>query len=89
MFLFVFRDELMKHADPTNLDDKRAILRDVFGDAGWESPQILTAMDAVDDIYFDRVSQIRMPSWSKGRVVLIGDAAAACRCWRARGRASR
>ncbi len=67
----------MKRADPTDLGEKRAILRDVFCDAGWESPQILKAMDAVEDIYFDRVSQIKMPAWSKGRVVLIGDAACA------------
>ena len=33
-------------------------------------------MDRVEDIYFDRVSQIRMDAWSKGRVMLIGDAAA-------------
>lgn len=26
--------------------------------------------------YLDRASQIRMPSWSRGRVALIGDAAA-------------
>lgn len=32
-------------------------------------------MDGVEDIYFDRVSQIRMNSWSKGRVILLGDAA--------------
>ena len=34
-------------------------------------------MDGVETIYFDRVSQIRMPAWSKGRTALIGDAAAA------------
>jgi 2-polyprenyl-6-methoxyphenol hydroxylase-like FAD-dependent oxidoreductase len=28
------------------------------------------------DVYFDRVSQIRMPRWAKGRTALIGDAAA-------------
>ncbi len=33
-------------------------------------------MEQVDDIYFDRVSQIKMDAWSKGRVMLIGDAAA-------------
>ncbi|WDR01921.1 FAD-dependent monooxygenase [Devosia algicola] len=33
-------------------------------------------MDEADDLYFDRASQIRMPHWSKGRVALIGDAAA-------------
>jgi 2-polyprenyl-6-methoxyphenol hydroxylase-like FAD-dependent oxidoreductase len=26
--------------------------------------------------YFDSVSQIRMPSWTRGRVALVGDAAA-------------
>ena len=28
-----------------------------------------------DELYFDRVSQIRMESWSQGRVALVGDAA--------------
>jgi 2-polyprenyl-6-methoxyphenol hydroxylase-like FAD-dependent oxidoreductase len=27
-------------------------------------------------VYFDRVSQIRLPTWSKGHVTLVGDAAA-------------
>ena len=33
-------------------------------------------MDQISDVYYDRVSQIRMDGWSKGRVILIGDAAA-------------
>ena len=33
-------------------------------------------MEYVDDIYFDRVSQIRMDRWMKGRTALVGDAAA-------------
>ncbi|MEZ4548107.1 MAG: FAD-dependent monooxygenase [Thermodesulfobacteriota bacterium] len=33
-------------------------------------------MDDTDDFYFDRVSQIQMDHWSKGRVALLGDAAA-------------
>lgn len=32
-------------------------------------------MADADDLYFDTVSQIRMPSWSTGRVTLAGDAA--------------
>ena len=36
----------------------------------------LARMNEVSDIYFDRVSQIRMPTWTKGRVALVGDAAA-------------
>ncbi len=77
MFLFVFRSELMSGPEPSNTAEVRALLRDLFRDMGWESPQILKAMDEVDDIYFDRVSQIKMANWSKGRVMLIGDAGCA------------
>jgi 2-polyprenyl-6-methoxyphenol hydroxylase-like FAD-dependent oxidoreductase len=42
---------------------------------GWESPRILDELDRADDLYFDRVSQIHMRPWSKGRVALVGDAA--------------
>ncbi len=74
MFLFVFRSE--KKAIPEAAAERRAILRREFADAGWECPRILAALDGVDDIYFDVVSQIRMEQWSRGRVALIGDAAA-------------
>jgi 2-polyprenyl-6-methoxyphenol hydroxylase-like FAD-dependent oxidoreductase len=39
-------------------------------------PQILARLDEAEDIYFDRVDQIRMDRWTNGRVTLIGDAAA-------------
>ncbi len=74
-FLFVFREELLG-AHPCSLSERRDALRGVFRDMEWEVPQILERLDEVDDIYFDRVSQIHMTQWSKGRVVLIGDAAA-------------
>ncbi|MET9851030.1 FAD-dependent monooxygenase [Streptomyces ossamyceticus] len=54
---------------------QRDLVTEVFADAGWRVPDILTALRAVDDLYFDGVSQIRMPSWSGGRVALVGDAA--------------
>ncbi|MDT8873385.1 FAD-dependent monooxygenase [Komagataeibacter rhaeticus] len=46
-----------------------------FAGMGWEVPRLLDAMAQADDLYFDSVSQIRMPHWSKGRVALVGDAA--------------
>ena len=48
----------------------------VFADVGWECPQILAAMASAGSIYFDRVSQIRLDRWTKGRTALVGDAAA-------------
>lgn len=77
MFLFTFKDE--KYEIPASLQDQKAELRRRFGSAGWEYPQILDALDTCDELYFDRVSQIRMDPnqgmWSKGRVTLVGDAA--------------
>jgi 2-polyprenyl-6-methoxyphenol hydroxylase-like FAD-dependent oxidoreductase len=36
---------------------------------------MVRAMRAADDLFFDVISQIRMPRWSRGRVALVGDAA--------------
>jgi 2-polyprenyl-6-methoxyphenol hydroxylase-like FAD-dependent oxidoreductase len=57
-------------------DAQQALLRRRLAHAGWETPAILDAIGQARTFYFDRVSQIRMPSWSRGRVVLVGDAAA-------------
>jgi 2-polyprenyl-6-methoxyphenol hydroxylase-like FAD-dependent oxidoreductase len=70
MFLFIFRAE----HDNTDVAPKDQ-LRNQFGDVGWECQNILAALDDVDDLYFDVVSQIRMDHWSRNRVLLIGDAA--------------
>ncbi|MGB9307460.1 MAG: FAD-binding domain [Mycobacterium sp.] len=70
MFLFIFRAE----HDSTG-DKPKDLLRNEFSDAGWECPDILATLDDVDDLYFDVVSQVRMDRWSRGRVLLIGDAA--------------
>jgi 2-polyprenyl-6-methoxyphenol hydroxylase-like FAD-dependent oxidoreductase len=45
-----------------------------FAGDGWEVPRLLAAMRTADDLFFDSVSQIRMSSWAKGRVALVGDA---------------
>ena len=47
----------------------------VFADGGWEVPRLLEAMRDAKDLFFDTVSQIRMPAWSSQRVALVGDAA--------------
>jgi 2-polyprenyl-6-methoxyphenol hydroxylase-like FAD-dependent oxidoreductase len=70
MFLFIFRAE---HGSTDMPPEDQ--LRNHFGDVGWESRDILAALDDADDLYFDVVSQIRMDRWSRGRVQLIGDAA--------------
>ncbi|MBF6330637.1 FAD-dependent monooxygenase [Nocardia transvalensis] len=58
-----------------NPQAQRDLVAAVFADAGWEVPGLVAAMRAADDLFFDVVSQIRMPRWSRGRVALVGDAA--------------
>ena len=76
LFLFTFADD---DADTGDTRAQKALLRKRFGNSGWECPRILEALDASNDLYFDRVSQIRMEArpglWTQGRVTLLGDAA--------------
>jgi 2-polyprenyl-6-methoxyphenol hydroxylase-like FAD-dependent oxidoreductase len=54
---------------------QRDLVAEVFAGDGWEVPGLVKAMRESDDLFFDTVSQIRMPRWSSGRVALAGDAA--------------
>ncbi|MDT0352848.1 FAD-binding domain [Pseudonocardia charpentierae] len=74
LFLVTLRESSTVPLDSP--DAQQALLRRRLAHAGWETPAILDAIGQARTFYFDRVSQIRMPSWSRGRVVLIGDAAA-------------
>ncbi|MFD4674285.1 FAD-dependent monooxygenase [Lentzea sp. NPDC058450] len=56
-------------------DAQRDLVASVFEGDGWEVPGLVKAMNEADDLFFDTVSQIRMPQWSSGRVALAGDAA--------------
>ena len=56
-------------------DRQKRYLRDRFADAGWQAARVLAAMDGTEDFYFDVLRQVRLKRWSKGRVVLTGDAA--------------
>lgn len=51
-------------------------LTDAYADLGGAFPQALSELAADPGAaYFDSVSQIDLPSWSRGRTVLLGDAA--------------
>jgi 2-polyprenyl-6-methoxyphenol hydroxylase-like FAD-dependent oxidoreductase len=76
LFLFVARGEYLSGETLTSDPQRKAALARVFGDVGWECPRILAELEHVGDLYFDRVSQIRMDRWTRGRTALLGDAAA-------------
>ncbi|MBB3091929.1 FAD-dependent monooxygenase [Nocardioides albus] len=67
-------------ADPIDYDyrdveaQKRLVAEHVAG-FGWEVPNLVERMWTAEDFYFDSMAQIKMESWSRGRTVLLGDAA--------------
>lgn len=74
MFCLTFRYDGDVPQD--DLAAQQEIVRTAVGGMGWEVPAALAEMSRARTFYFDRASQIRMPAWSRGRVGLIGDAAA-------------
>jgi len=55
----------------------RAQLYQAYGGMGWIVPELLKRCPHErSQVYFDEVTQIDMSGWSRGRVVLVGDA-----CW--------
>lgn len=72
LFLFVFTCD---GEIPATLEQQKALLISLYRADGWETADILQRLDEVQELYFDRVSQIVAPTWSCGRTVLIGDAA--------------
>ncbi len=78
MFALTFIDD--ERELPATREGQESLLRARFASAGWETPVILEQMSSAESLYLDCVSQIRMPSsfpsWTRGRVALLGDAAA-------------
>lgn len=54
--------------------DPRRALREACAELGWPVPRALERCPEPEWVYYDNVAQSRMDSWSKGRVVLLGDA---------------
>ena len=57
-----------------NENEQQQFLRDIYQNFGWETSKILELMSGSNDFYFDSVTQVKMKSWTKGRVALLGDA---------------
>ena len=72
--LFYFRADAAEFAcrDPRR---QKQIVREHYAGQGWHVPELIADMESAPDFYYDSVSQVVLPQWHKGRVVLLGDAA--------------
>jgi 2-polyprenyl-6-methoxyphenol hydroxylase-like FAD-dependent oxidoreductase len=73
--IFIFLSDNEIPYDYRDLIQQRQIIKEEFSDAGWRTAELLNDVLKSPGFYFDKFCQIKMPSWSKGRVALIGDAA--------------
>lgn len=72
VFLFCTERELdVHHRDVAR---QKALLREAYAGLGGEVPRVLEHLDDTPAFYFDAITQLRMDTWSRGRVSLVGDA---------------
>jgi len=71
--MFVFRHEDVGYVPA---EQRAPLLKKVYRGSGWITEQLLNDFLGAEPIFFDSTTQIVMPSWSKGRVALLGDACA-------------
>ncbi|WP_049570948.1 FAD-dependent monooxygenase [Nonomuraea sp. SBT364] len=72
--LFMFRPARPLDYHYRDVPRQKELLREHFAGFGWHAPRLLAELDATPAFYFDSVTQLRLDSWSRGRVTLVGDA---------------
>lgn len=72
IFAFACDDEIAY--DHRDQEQQRRIMAEQFTGRGWRTAELLAEVRGAKDFYFDKLCQVRMPSWTKGRVALVGDA---------------
>ncbi len=72
--IFGFFSEAELAYDYRNEAEQRRIVSEQFAGVGWRAAELLREVEASSSFYFDKLCQIRMPAWSRGRVALVGDA---------------
>jgi 2-polyprenyl-6-methoxyphenol hydroxylase-like FAD-dependent oxidoreductase len=72
--MYIFRHNDLGHLPH---EKRLTLVKEQFKGAGWIAGEVLGKLPPSESIYFDAMTQILMPTWRKGRIVLLGDA---CGC---------
>jgi len=72
--IFCFNSEKEIPYDYHDEGQQRKIILEHFTGNGWRTAELLEEVQHSKNFYFDKFCQIKMPSWTKGRVALVGDA---------------
>jgi len=66
--------ERLKSVRRGDVEQEKAAVEEIFRGAGWRTDEYLDFMGAATDFYCQREGLVKMDYWSRGRVVLLGDA---------------
>lgn len=69
------RDPAIEDAMDKGTDATKRVLHKYMENAGWEAKRVLEGMDQADDFYIARAAQVKLPRWTNGRALVLGDAA--------------
>lgn len=72
---FIFRSPAIAGFDHRDADQHKRILTEAYAGGAFRTAELLDRVRAAGDLYFDSVSMVRLSSWCRGRVALVGDAA--------------
>ncbi|MFF2045941.1 FAD-dependent monooxygenase [Kitasatospora sp. NPDC058170] len=72
---FIFRRPDITAFDHHDTGLHKRIVTESHAGLGWRVPGLLDRVESTDALYFDAVSTVDLPSWSRGRITLLGDAA--------------
>ncbi|KAA0128391.1 FAD-binding monooxygenase [Chryseobacterium sp. SN22] len=72
--IFIFRPQKEIPYDFRNREQMKEIVNAQMQGVGWRAAELTEELLNSGSFYFDRFCQINMPSWTKGRVALVGDA---------------
>lgn len=67
--------ERLRQAHRGGVEAEKAAMAEIYQGAGWRTEEFMTGLEECDDFYLERLACVKLDTWSKGRVVLVGDAA--------------
>ncbi|EMD64686.1 hypothetical protein GGP41_003035 [Bipolaris sorokiniana] len=68
-------DEIDRLLKKGSREEQQAWFEKEFSDAGFQAERCIREMKKADDFYMQQIAQVKMDTWVKGHVTLVGDAA--------------
>ena len=70
-----FDQRLRDARESRDVELQKKTVAEIFQGLGWETDRLIKGMMETHNFYFEEISQVKLPKWSQGRCVLLGDTA--------------